>query len=519
MMNRWKNRIRCRRGSGLVLSLLLLTALSLMGMTLALLSATDRRIAAYDRQSISALNAAEAGIAMAKRRIQDRVLTFGDENGNGYPDFRIADTLSWGGIYDVFGESTLPTGSSASPYSGDMFRLEADGYSRDAVRRVFAEIAHDTFLKYARFVEAAGTSYGCGAILTGEVYVGGTLGLPSGCTAGSEVEFLEMVAATNGITNKAEAIFHKGYTDSANAIDLQSSVDMPFMRAKSKGEGGECDCEGLGRIGIYMGWNLLGIGANGTINLSLFDFVFPDSGSSDTVITYGGNPVVDPTTGSPMLSSDFNGIIFYEGDGHIRGTSDGVSARNLTVFATDDIFVEGDIRTGHSGYDDITRLPNHSGDPVNIGLVAADYIYIGNTPRILFIDAALMAVAANWRVYNTSFAAHPVAPVGNYDLDQDGIVGETPQNNDPNPGEGWDEVITAANQGKTWVMNINGPIITHDGGSAYPWNEASVLANADGPTRRYNYDMDITDFPPPCFPVPLNLWMDHSWAELYAAGD
>jgi hypothetical protein len=68
-------------------------------------------------------------------------------------------------------------------------------------------------------------------------------------------------------------------------------------------------------------------------------------------------------------------------------------------------------------------------------------------------------------------------------------------------------------------MIINGPIITRDGGSAYPWNATTVLDNADGPTRRYNYDMDITDFPPPCFPVPLNLWKDFAWAEVYDARD
>ncbi|MFH1679170.1 MAG: PilX N-terminal domain-containing pilus assembly protein [Candidatus Eisenbacteria bacterium] len=511
------NRPGDERGSALVLSLLLLTALSLMGMTLALLSGTDRRVAAYDRESIAALHAAEAGIAMAKRNIQDRMITFDDENGNGFPDFRLVDTLSWGGRYDVFGESNLPLGSGASPYSGSEFNLAARGRSRDAVRLVEAQIKHDSFLKYARFVEEGGTSYECGAILTGEVYVGGTLGLPSGCSSGSEVEFLEMVAATNGITNKDQAVFHKGYTDSASSIDLESSVDFTLLRNKAKGLGSECDCEGTGRIGIYMGWNPLGIGTNGTIDLSLFDFSFPDTSSSDTVIRYGGNPVIDPVTGSPMLAGDFNGVIFYEGDGSVRGTMDGVSARSLCVFATDDLFIEGNILTGHTGYDDVTRLPDHSGDPVNIGMVASDYVYIGGTSRVAVIDAALVAVRANWRVYNTSLSAHPPAPPGSYDLDQDGIVGESPYNNDPSPGGGWNEIITAANQDKTWVLNINGPIITHDGGSAYPWNSSTVLANADGPTRRYNYDMDITDFPPPCFPVPLNLWKDFAWAERYDA--
>ncbi|RPJ41347.1 MAG: hypothetical protein EHM19_12165, partial [Candidatus Latescibacterota bacterium] len=139
--------LRNERGSGLVLSLLILTALSLMGMTLALLSGTDRRVAAYDRESIAALHAAEAGVAMAKRNIQDRVVAFDDENGNGFPDFRLVDTLSWGGTYDVFGESNLPLGSGASPYSGDEFLLQAEGRVGDAVRLFEAEIKHDSFLK------------------------------------------------------------------------------------------------------------------------------------------------------------------------------------------------------------------------------------------------------------------------------------------------------------------------------------------------------------------------------------
>jgi hypothetical protein len=514
-----RTRLANQRGSALVLSLLVLTALTIMGMTIAFLSGTDRRVAAYDRESMQALNAAEAGLAMAKRNIQDRSLTFGDENGNSFPDFRIVDTLSWGGIYEVFGESNLRASGGASPYSGSRFHLAATGRSRDAVRLVEADIKHDSFLKYARFVEGAGTSYECGAILTGEVYVGGTLTLPSGCSSGSEVEFLELVAATNGITNKDEAIFHKGFTDSASTIDLQSSVDLALMRNKSKGSGSECDCEGAGRIGIYMGWNPLGIGTNGTIDLSRFDFSYPDPVTSDTIVRYNGANVMDNTTSAPMLSSDFNGVIFYEGDGYVKGTLDGVSGRSLCVFTTDDIFIEGDIRTGHMGYDEVTRLPNHAGDPVNIGLIASDYVYFGNTSRVVFVDAALMAVRNNWRVYNTALSAHPVAAVGNYDLDEDGIVGESPHNNDPSAGTGWDEIITTSNRDRTWVMNINGPIITRDGGSAYPWNATTVLDNADGPTRRYNYDMDITDFPPPCFPVPLNLWKDFAWAEVYDARD
>jgi hypothetical protein len=98
------------------------------------------------------------------------------------------------------------------------------------------------------------------------------------------------------------------------------------------------------------------------------------------------------------------------------------------------------------------------------------------------------------------------------DLDQDGISGETPHNNDPVSGEGWDELNITA---RTWVLNINGGIVTVGTGSASPWNSSTVLATATGPTRRYNYDMDLTEYPPPCFPVPLNMYKDVSWTEVF----
>ncbi len=507
------------KGSSLILALLVLTAISLFGMSLALISMTDRNIARYERQSMEALHAAEAGVATAKRLIQDRAITFGDSDSNGFPDFSMVDTLDWGGSYTILAEADLPASGTLTAYSADIIRIVAEGRSRNGFRRILSEIKHDSFLKYARFVETTGTGYACGAILTGEIYVGGTLSLPAGCGSGNEVEFLEMVAAVNGITNASEAVFHKGYTDSASPVDLQASVDFDDIRERTRGTASECDCEGIGRIGIYMMDDPLGIGVNGTINLSLFDFVFPDPGGVDTIVTYNGVSVIDPSTGNPLLKNDFNGIIFYEGDGSVQGTMDGVSGRDLSIWATDDIFIEGDIITGHVGYDDITRLPNSSGVPINLGLIAADYVYIGGVSRVATIDAALLAVANNWRIWDTSTGAHPAVAPGNYDLDQDGIIGESPRNDDPTIGDGWDEIITGANQNITWVLNINGPIITRNGGSAYPWNSSGVLGSATGPTRRYNYDHDITDYPPPCFPVPLNLWVDHAWAELYEAED
>jgi hypothetical protein len=96
------------------------------------------------------------------------------------------------------------------------------------------------------------------------------------------------------------------------------------------------------------------------------------------------------------------------------------------------------------------------------------------------------------------------------------IYGETPFNNDPVPGEGWDELNITEH---TWVLNLTGPIITYSNGDAYPWNAGPILGEASGPTRRYNYDLDYMSFPPPCFPVPINVWKDVSWTEIYDARD
>jgi hypothetical protein len=511
-----QNRRGGQQGSAIILAVVALGVLSALGIGLALVTSGDRQAARFQRDHQDALYAAEAGLAVAKRDIQDRNLTFDDEDADGRPDFRILDTLDWGGSYEVFGESSELTAGGLSPYSGDSFTLQARGEARGAVRELEAEIQHDSFLKYARFIALTGTSYACDAILTGEVYSGANLDCPAGCPSGSEAEFLEFVAAVGQVVNADDNIFHKGYSDSAPPIDLNASVDWADIRDRARGVAAECDCDGIGRVGIYMGYNPLGIGTNGTINFSLFDFNFTYPWApTDTLISYAGVVVRDTTTGSDLRKRDFNGMIFYEGDATVRGTLDGVSGISLTIWGTDDLIIDGNILTGNTGFDPVTRLPNGAGDPVNIGLIASDYVYVGNTPRVLQVDAALMAVNNNWRCLNSAEAAHPAAAPGNYDLDCDGIVGESPVNNDPDDGTGWDEVITAANAANTWVLNINGPIITANGGSAAPWSNAGVIAVSTGPTRRYNYDLDISDFPPPCFPVPMNLWKDRAWTEVF----
>ena len=87
------------RGSGLLVALLVLGALSVLGSSLVLTSVGDRTATRYVRHSIEALGSAESGLAYAKRHIQDLTAPIEDYDEDGRQDFTLADSMSWGGSY------------------------------------------------------------------------------------------------------------------------------------------------------------------------------------------------------------------------------------------------------------------------------------------------------------------------------------------------------------------------------------------------------------------------------------
>ncbi len=504
----------------MLLSLLILGALSILATTAIVVSMGDRNFARYDHDSLQALAAAETGVAFAKRAIVDRTANMLDEDNDGRPDFRLSSDLPGGASFEVAAEASDIKGLGITAYQANGFRILSEGEFNGARRRVKMEIVHDSFLKFARFVSQADLSYSCGAVITGEVYTGQDLSVPCGCAGDTDCKFLESVYVVGDIPNVDCAEFFRGYVTGADTIDLSNSFDWSEVRNKVRGLGADNSCEGRGSVGIYIslpGTDPLGLHSQSSpdtdvLLLHQFDFVNTTLVPGDTVVTYRGAAVPNPVTGTTLRARDFNGLIYFNGTGNLRGAADGVSGRSLTVYCTSTCIVRSDIISGHTGFDPVTRLPNGSGDPVSVGLVAETYIGLhANTPRVLRIDAALLSRTSNWRGLGIR-SDHPVAGPGPLDLDLDGIFGETPHNDDPVPGEGWDEQTITED---TWVLNINGPIITQTGGDANPWNDSYVLSHASGPTRRYNYDMDITTSPPPCYPVPLNLWKDVSWTEIF----
>ncbi len=514
---------RSEEGSTLLVALLVLGSLSILASGIVVSAMGDRNMSKYERHSLMALGAAESGVAFAKRAIVTQSADMGDYDADGRPDFTLNDSLSNGGAYSVVAEASDIKGLGITAYQSNGFAIVSEGEFLGAKRRVKAEIVHDSFLKFARFVSVNNLNYGCGAVLTGEVYTGGDLNVPCGCSSGQEAQFLESAYAVDDIPNAGCGIFYRGYITDAEVIDLENSFDWGDTRDRAQGVAPETDCDGKGSVGIYINpgveepinFGLQGGDSTDVIVFDYFDFQNVTLVPGDTVVTYRGVAVPNRVTSTALRYEDFNGMIFVEGDAEVMGTADGVGAHPMTIFATDDVVVRESIIAGHTGYDSVTRLPDGSGDPINIGLVGEDYVEMhSNTPKVLRVDAALFSRTNTWSGRGDT-GTHPNAPLGPHDLDLDGISGESPVNNDPTPGAGWDEIITTSNRSKTWVLNINGPIITKYSGSAYPWNASTVLANADGPTRRYNYDLDIAEYPPPCFPVPLNLWKEVSWTEIF----
>lgn len=512
----WAEMRECS-GSTLLISMLILGALGILATSISLTTMADRNLSKNEKYSVHAFAAAETGVAFAKNAIVNRTAPITDEDSDGRPDFRLQDSLSWGSSYSIFAETQDPIGNA---YHARIFTIISEGRYRGSTRRVMVEIEHDTFLKFARFIEEQAIQYQCGDIVAGEVYAGANVSLACGCPPGKEPKFLEQVRARGHVPQANCGQFQDGYEEDTRHIQLEQSFDWDEIRSKARGFAANSSCEGKGAIGLYIaldGIDPLGLAAQagddaGVVILDRFDFVNTELAPGDTVITYNGEEVYNTITGQGLRRSDFNGIIFFEGIGRVKGTLDGVSAYSLSVFATNELIIMGDIIRGHEGFDPVTRLPDGSGNPVTCAVVAENEVTFWQyTPKVLRMDTAIFSRNGKWRGTG-GVGEHPDAGPGPLDLDIDGISGESPVNNDPDPGLGWDEMEIDSH---TWVLNFDGPIITKLQGDAYPWNSNHVIAQAQGPTYRHNYSLDYEEFPPSCFPLPANVWMEKTWTEIF----
>ncbi|MFQ6096600.1 MAG: hypothetical protein ACE5O2_02660 [Armatimonadota bacterium] len=558
--------VQCsRRGSMLLLSIVALFVMLVLILALLRLSQMHMLNAAYESDDSEALVVAEAGLNEAVSLLEKQQI----------PSFPYSTTdQPMGRGHYTWTVEEFPGGRYGA-YSVTAYAIRAVGTVGRGRRTLELRGHHDTFLDYSRFVEYGTLRYGTGAYLSGEVYSGGDISLP---TVGP-VTFDQDVTAVGNILNEASGVYHAGKFENAEPINLAQSVDLNFYRDLAQNSG------------LYFS-------SSAAINLSSFEVDGDRSSAGGARVYYDGNLV--GRIHEPPEETDFSGVIFVEGDASVEGVLSGLSA---TIVASDDIIVTNNVGTGttrerqdrlnppvtfnsQQGVEQVEEVPLDSligttasevrlrvagtkwnriemyvkdetgqtlgvstvervpgspddqsvalsglaldasehdytaelhywsdgtganptwievaeGDPVNVGLVATDMVYIGsNTPRVLTVDAAILARNRTWRALGYS-SDHPPNH-GVWDLDRDGQI-ETLNE------DGWNETAVNSN---TWMLTIHGPIVTHSGGSAGSW---SAHGSSSHNTRSYDYDDDIVQHQPPAFPVLLDRWATAYWREI-----
>jgi len=414
------------------------------------------------------------------------------------------------------------------------------------------QVQRDDFLKYS-FFSQTNLTFLSGVVVNGYVYAGKEINISQG-TPPAPTIFTRLVRVTYDPNDPNVTTWEQRINDSScgsNPINSGSPCQGEFQRGGAIGDPVQMPSlsDSL-TIATERGW-VVDTGGT-TLNLNLDDFVCDRVAGT---ASWGSLSHTTPSTGL------FEGIIYIKGNINLTGgrltarTSLSQNVCGLTIIAanptdpndsSDDTV--GNITIANSlytGYDS-------SMEPVNLGLVAQNWIRIApDSPKIIHINAAIMSRFQTifapsdpsthvvlgkdpngvvlsgidrdndiWQSSHYPGVGCPSDPdpnnadftcsssprlleVGMYDIDGDDM-GQDVETGDN--GFGWDEsVVLNPNDPNdtTWFLLIRGPIILQRTGSVGPWaTKGSTYANKK--TRSYQFDPDITSYPPPHFPVPLN---------------
>jgi len=548
-----------RPGNVLVAALIGLTVLLFLAMTLLSIAANFYGHSVRQVREAQALAAAEAACSRGIVMLEQGAITGVPYQQTDIPLGRRRMDLS------VIGVSPDVAGA----YEMQRYEIRGTGYSGNLRRTVALGGRHDSFLRYSRFLGQGGVSYGAGARLAGQLYAGGDLNM-----TGYPVTFLGDVSVTGVVNDPERGIFERNVFEHVAPISLDASMDLAHYRSLAQTAGlyytaqptpplidlslfdfstnppryngvdlppgfnGIVFCEGdIAVKGVLEGSSVTVVGGD---DLIIRDNVRTGcsqatSGAPSplTLTALSGVEVVQTVSLNPYMTGVTNTVkmsvagsqwkrlnIHVKQDGNTvsvgtverpSGTTGSLTTATINAGLALDpsahtYTAEVHYWSSASGGNTV-NLEVAGGTPVNVGLLARNYVYISQyAPRVLTIDAALFARDQNWRPVDysdgtDSDSSHPKCH-GVWDLDQDGQI-ETANE------DGWNE----ANVGdSTWMLNINGPIITKDGGSAGAW-EAQGSSQGKG-TRHYNYDDDIAQYEPPSFPVILSRWAVLYWREV-----
>ncbi len=387
--------------------------------------------------------------------------------------------------------------------------------------------------------------------ISGRVYSGDDVIL-----TGPTSTFLSRVEYASQLSNPSYGVFQQGHGRVQPLESISALVNLPFFENASK-NAGVCSA---GR-GLYIGFdgpgsidnqtdNLFRAYRNGSpatrntsgsragcrnrtscylLDMTQFDF-------SASPVTYGGTPVLG-YDGNAL--TNFNGIIFSDGELHVFGHLGGRSPEDATVtdtmsymtppFVSANFYSNNTLDVGEDGtgggaldglldpdsvgvslgiYSDETIWIDHNvwagrdslGLPVRMALVSEDSVRIDHfSPRVIFAQTAVLAVNGTWRPGGTTgthkrndWAANGGdAGPGTYrfDLNQNGTI--QANNGAAVFGDRDERAIRNA-----WTLYSLGNLVVARRPSSSPWTSVSPAH-----PRFYEYDTQLLLSEIPCYPT------------------
>lgn len=495
---------------GFILSLvmMLLVILTMFGIAVLLMSATDIQQAGNTRMDQTALDVAygkyQKAVSFLERnscQLNGSGPNLLDTDNDGYVDSDDAVATSVVMCENQPDGKIIITGtfkSCANPSTErNHFTIKASGIVGNSRKTIVAKVEHKSFLHYARFCEGS-ISYAGEAEITGELYSGGNLSVTNFDTFRKDV--------TLRGTLEGEGSLDNGYTGPGTRWQnclIEGVLTENYQKTLSLNIGAQTN--DFEEDAISCGWNITDATGRNCLGNS-------DDSGSDNLLDLTRLKDLDGVSGTPRyegpdctytLPQNFNGIIFWNVAGvnlHLSGTlgSDN-KGKSTTIFSRSSIYIDDDVLSGVNSYN----------QPVNLGIVVDgnnQSIYISRkAPRFVTIKAALMSAQSNWQALGNDADArnpHFCGPNYNnpctYDMNGNGVI------ENPN-GWGYNEASLVPNN--AWMLRFVGPIITKTVGSA-----GRYIRGGSQTTREYGYDVDILAFPPP-YPIIKNLLHFVSYTE------
>ena len=374
------------------------------------------------------------------------------------------------------------------PSIQEHFVVRASGIYDGAYRAIEAKLGYLSFLKFARFC-GTNLSYGEGAVLTGMVYADGNITVPDG-NDGPYVTFKRDVIATGTLSPKSdgvgdghtwENVVVEGTLEEHSSKQYSLNIPQQFAFYKSSAQS---------EYGMYIDTTTDNYFENGHSQVSgstgdnLIDLSkFKELGTANAFYDVNDDDVY--TAGTDLdLPDDFNGVFYWDGYNkvHVKGH---LTGQSISIFSDYDIIIDGSITTGSDA----------DGMPVNLGLISDERVLWSQYIHSIFnVDAGIFA--ANSRHHGTYSAGY-----GTEDTDYSTY---NPDYNDSHGSSG-----ETANP--PWYFRIYGPIIVNLGGDNGGWIKYGALTGQT--TRSFNYDVDISTFPPP-FPIVEGVLLTLSHREI-----